>query len=104
MTELQLDVIAALKKLAEAATPGPWQTTTEADRPVGLHVNGRSLLMRDSDGLACVDRREDAAFIAAANPTVVLALIALITEPLIFIKPGSELIAVPKAASASECP
>lgn len=57
----------AARVLVNAATPGPWESTTEDHMPIGLHVRGRSLLMLDRDGMACVDRREDAAFIAASR-------------------------------------
>ncbi|HEX8610212.1 MAG TPA: hypothetical protein VF800_02905 [Telluria sp.] len=82
-----------LKRLAEAATPGPWIAKFErwvipaghADRNIGGSTNP----MRDFEDYAhqiCATSckylpvRDNAAYIAAANPTVVLALIARVAE------------------------
>lgn len=65
MTDAELD---ELEKLAEEATAGPWQRVT----PYGIGVK--------SDGpipfvVAWSKKENDAAFIAAANPATILALI-----------------------------
>ena len=61
--------LAELRRLAEAATPGPW----EADGlEVCQHCYGGSARP--------IERDEDAAFIAAANPSVVLALLDAAAE------------------------
>ena len=57
--------IAELRRLAEAATPGPWSTAAfqlviDAARRIDVGMCGH---------------RDDAAFIAAANPAAVLALL-----------------------------
>ena len=76
--------LSTLTALAQAATPGPWECsgdsrerssnyptyeiTTEANAHSGSH---RQMLVR---------RREDAAFIAACSPDVILALVARVNE------------------------
>lgn len=70
MTEEQR---AELEKLARAATPGPWcrdrmepeTVRTEADHDIVVYE---------------VERNQDAAFIAAANPATVLDLLATIAR------------------------
>ena len=73
-----------LRKLAEAATPGPWVTTERAwpeqvgccplvGRPYSIHRS-------DNNNVAAASTLEDAAFIAAASPTAVLALLDRIEE------------------------
>jgi hypothetical protein len=57
------DELQALKALAEAATPGPW-----------INHNGRVVSASDMDVGSAYEG--DAAFIAAANPQTVLALVA----------------------------
>ena len=57
--------LAGLRRLAEAATPGPWSTSAfqrviDVARRIDVGMCGH---------------RDDAAFIAAANPAVVLARI-----------------------------
>ena len=67
--------LAELRRLAEAATPGPWEWDDDHARP-GLR-HGRSfggVLFRC--GALYGPDAADAAFIAAANPAVVLALLA----------------------------
>ena len=65
MDDPQLDLLDAL---ASAATPGPW--VAEEDGVVsstnGLPIVGRRWMLMD----------RDAAYIAAANPAIVLGLIA----------------------------
>ena len=66
--------VAELRRLAEAATPGPWEWDDNHARP-GLR-HGRSfggVLFRC--GALYGPDAADAAFIAAANPAVVLALL-----------------------------
>ena len=67
--------LAELRRLAENATPGPWEWDDDHARP-GLR-HGRSfggVLFRC--GALYGPDAADAAFIAAANPAVVLALLA----------------------------
>ena len=64
-----------LERLARAATPGPWEQTGSSvcnwhDGTYELEVQ----VFRQEDGLAQV--RADAAFIAAANPATILALLS----------------------------
>lgn len=66
-----------LKRLAEAATPGPW--STEANELYWLEDGYTKHLMETFDGSdICHDAEHPAnlKFIAAANPAAVLALIA----------------------------
>ena len=58
-----------LKRLAEAATPGPWKKTVD-----GVMPEGRGFGIFGNFG--ATDGEENRAFIAAANPAAVLALIA----------------------------
>jgi len=58
----------ALKALAEAATPGPWQLVSEGIR----RIESASEFVCESGGM----EDQDAAFIAAANPATILALLA----------------------------
>lgn len=58
--------LADLRRLAEAATPGPWEQSEG-----GMYVD----VVDDDSQVAEVIRRADAAFIAAANPAAVLALL-----------------------------
>lgn len=70
--------LARLEQAAQAATPGPW--TTEIDSCAACRANGDveyshvGPVEACTHGLACSS--EDAAYIAAASPGVVLALIA----------------------------
>lgn len=62
--------IEELKRLAEAATPGPWVLDELLADFYGFEVR------TSTDGKVCADASEqDAAHIAAANPVVVLELI-----------------------------
>lgn len=57
-----------LEAIAKAATPGPWETKAGQDF---------SEILANSKNIALVgSQHKDAAFIAAANPTTMLALIA----------------------------
>ena len=86
LPDAQLD---ELEKLAGEATPGPWRVE-EAPIVAGYYgginaADGSTIVIAtDFVCLECgeftgecgIERKEDAAFIAAANPAVVLALIA----------------------------
>ncbi len=83
-----------LKRLAEAATTGPWSMCGEADGSQGFEIiqdiwnehgthTGKDVVVYEwsdeSDPLGVI-HRADAEFIAAANPVAVLALIADLDE------------------------
>lgn len=83
-----------LKRLAEAATAGPWSMCGEADGSQGFEIiqdiwnehgthTGKDVVVYEwsdeSDPLGVI-HRADAEFIAAANPVAVLALIADLDE------------------------
>lgn len=66
-----------LKKLAEAATPGPWEATRQTDDEcsfIGYFIEGVGKTISD-DGTA--PDHKDALFIAAANPAAILELLAI---------------------------
>ena len=70
MPDLTPETLAELRRLAEAATPGPWATAAfqlviDVARRIDVGMCGH---------------RDDAAFIAAANPAVVLALLDAAAE------------------------
>ena len=72
------DKYQALREAAQAATPGPWtpnQLATTPTETFGVAIKaGRKIIVR-----ACGDRYQtwaNAKFIAAANPTAILALLA----------------------------
>lgn len=73
---------AALRAVAEKATPGPWRTAS--NRPLGPWVD-RDTTPMAADGQPVLSRNWkevclNAAFIAAANPAVVLALLDALDE------------------------
>ena len=73
--------LAALKALAEGATPGPyrWQTTgfaSQAGEPAPSLLGDRGHGVLSCDGPANGPSEADARYIAAASPDVVLALVA----------------------------
>ena len=73
----ELPDLESLETLARAATPGPWEATRQTDDEccfVGYFIEAKGKTISD-DGTA--PDSDDAQFIAAANPAVVLALIAL---------------------------
>lgn len=72
-----------LRQLAEAATPGPWFASPSHDHYKVLQDNDSGLLPE----IAGVDERVDVAFIAAANPATVLALL----DELAACKAGAEM-------------
>lgn len=88
--EIKPELLAELKAKAEAATQGPWRvddtyetlvflpTTAPNESIAGVCGDGERI---SAQGTLCKDRCiANAAFIAAANPQVVLALIAEIEE------------------------
>ncbi|MFI5817503.1 ead/Ea22-like family protein, partial [Streptomyces sp. NPDC051643] len=77
-----MDKFSELKAAAMSATPGPWEWFTSnsmarlSSTPSGKDGDVLSAF-RASDGVPCVSvSQRDMAFIAAANPAVVLALLA----------------------------
>lgn len=66
MTNPKLDR-EGLRALAEKATPGPWQPSGDS---IEVHRGGTLFVAYRGNGTY-----DDAAFIAAANPTTVLALL-----------------------------
>lgn len=83
MTAPDLD---ALEKLADEATPGPWRHYSHGlpeFSSVQHLVESESPGVNEGDGLVCVTNapnNRDAAFIAAANPPTIKALIAELKE------------------------
>lgn len=78
---------AELKKLAEAATPGPWITEDWAsnDSDGAINVRGTSVMAPQSlCGISTValegDGTNDIEYIAAANPAAILKLLAINAE------------------------
>ena len=75
--------LAELRRLAEAATPGPWEAFGAVDGRRGERWLGVTTDMRAIESARAGDvfaaqncTRQDVLFIAAANPAVVLALLA----------------------------
>ena len=78
----ELPNLAELRRLAESATPGPWEAFGAVDgrrceRWLGVTTDMRATeAARAGDVFAAQDcTRQDALFIAAANPAAVLALL-----------------------------
>lgn len=74
--------VAELRRLAEAATPGPWEAFGAADGRRGERWLGVTTDMRATESARAGDvfaaqdcTRQDALFIAAANPAAVLGLL-----------------------------
>ena len=74
--------LAELRRLAEAATPGPWEAFGAVDGRRGERWLGVTTDMRATESARAGDvfsaqdcTRQDALFIAAANPAAVLALL-----------------------------
>ncbi|SFB19566.1 ead/Ea22-like family protein [Azotobacter beijerinckii] len=67
-----------LKRLAEAATPGPWRIgkANRDESDIRIHGAGDGSIVADVCSDVWDDADANAEFIAAANPAVVLALIA----------------------------
>lgn len=78
---LSPDKLARLRELAGKATPGPWAQGQEYDGPLPIVVNSKNTfvasVLGDIGGLEPNDAREnaDAAYMAAASPDVVVALV-----------------------------
>ena len=75
--------VAELRRLAEAATPGPWEAFGAVDGRRGERWLGVTTDMRATESARAGDvfaaqdcTRQDALFIAAANPAAVLGLLA----------------------------
>jgi hypothetical protein len=66
--------LAELRSLAKAATPGPWHVHRQ---PTGFTPRSWWLESEAEVDIADIERDPDAAYIAAASPDVVLALIAV---------------------------
>ena len=82
MSDLTPEMLAELRRLAEAATPGPWEAFGAVDgrrgeRWLGVTTDMRAIeSARAGDVFAAQDcTRQDALFIAAANPAAVLDLL-----------------------------
>jgi hypothetical protein len=77
---------AELKRVAEAATPGPYRVVDnrdmngawwiEAPHPEGFHVSIAEVRSGCEEAQDIGSAKRDAAFIAACDPTTILALIA----------------------------
>ena len=74
--------VAELRRLAESATPGPWEAFGAVDGRRGERWLGVTTDMRATESARAGDvfaaqdcTRQDALFIAAANPAAVLALL-----------------------------
>jgi hypothetical protein len=72
-----MDKFSALKAAALAATPGPWRALSYDDR-LGIDGDGGQILVCEH---ITKQRPQDALFIAAANPAVILALLAELEAP-----------------------
>ena len=79
--------LAELRRLAEAATPGPWEAFGAVDGRRGERWLGVTTDMRAIESARAGDvfaaqncTRQDALFIAAANPAVMLALLDAAAE------------------------
>ena len=87
-----------LKRLAEAATMGPWEYQKDSkDFPVNGYVTVRdcifSVCVLPYEGIRTDDRVTDnGLFIAAANPTAILELIQQRDELLAALKDARELV------------
>ena len=82
MPDLTPEKLAELRRLAEAATPGPWEAFGAVDGRRGERWLGVTTDMRATESARAGDvfaaqncTRQDALFIAAANPAAVLALL-----------------------------
>lgn len=72
-----------LKKLAEAATPGPWVHATDIGQ-IGSIETLHGTVVAQSQSLICDDVRKqrdnNSKYIAAANPAAILKLLAINAE------------------------
>lgn len=69
--------VSELRALAEAATPGPWDTRAERMRPRAIVVAGTEQVADAAEHVHWTDAQceRNAAFIAAANPSAILSLL-----------------------------
>ena len=81
------EMLAELRRLAEAATPGPWEAFGAVDGRRGERWLGVTTDMRATESARAGDvfsaqdcTRQDALFIAAANPAAVLSLLDHLTS------------------------
>ncbi|QOD84142.1 ead/Ea22-like family protein [Chromobacterium haemolyticum] len=75
------DQLAELARLARAASPGPWEyQTSNGWRRVGTTAANRGRMDGDIVAPGTMMTSENMAFIAAANPATVLALLDRISE------------------------
>ncbi len=90
----------ALERMAKAATRGNWRNEREPDTgnvwfddcPTGAHpVESDAAAL--GQAVACTFKVTDARYIAAANPTAVLALIAELREARALVAPLREMLA-----------
>ena len=86
-TRHEMPDVAELRRLAEAATPGPWEAFGAVDGRRGERWLGVTTDMRATESARAGDvfsaqdcTRQDALFIAAANPAAVLALLDAAAE------------------------
>lgn len=73
-----------LKKLAEAATPGPWHLDDCGymfiiSKPGDGYIT-RNVCRMDSSTMSAFSQKANAAYIAAANPDAILKLLAINAE------------------------
>lgn len=79
---------ATLAELAQKATPGPWAAVL--DDPMERGGTRNYVGLADRFGYVCPAKREDAAYIAAASPDVVLALLARVQAAEAVVAAGQE--------------
>jgi hypothetical protein len=84
MTDLRA-AAEALRRLAQSATPGPWMAVSDSPAVAVKHVDGHVIVQTANQNncrhygpawpwMGCTDA--NAAYIAAADPTTILALLA----------------------------
>ena len=83
--------IEELKRLAEAATPGPWREVTTLENGF-FEVIGDSKRVAHAFGNCRQEAIDNRRYIAAANPAVVLELIRQRSELLASLKEARELV------------
>lgn len=77
--EITTEFLADLKAKAEAATPGPWAFKVWSGQGTAVHIK-QQLVAGNGAWVASYVNANCADYIAAANPAVVLALIAHIKK------------------------
>lgn len=103
MITIITEFLAEQKRLAEAATPGPWR--------LGSFGHGPNAIVRDAEGLATVQdvwvcdadagAPENAAFIAAARTSVPRMIAAL--EAVMGVFPGADDPCPPRTCTHVDC-